>query len=49
MQSENPSTHVDFSELFKWQKLFYRIRELFNYLPLCNKDQSPILKADDPP
>ncbi|XP_046851960.1 propionyl-CoA carboxylase beta chain, mitochondrial-like isoform X1 [Xenia sp. Carnegie-2017] len=25
------------------------IRELFNYLPLCNKDQSPILKADDPP
>ncbi|CAB3992035.1 propionyl- carboxylase beta chain, mitochondrial [Paramuricea clavata] len=25
------------------------IRELFNYLPLCNKDQTPVLKAHDPP
>ena len=28
---------------------FFRIRELFNYLPLCNKDETPVIKADDPP
>lgn len=35
--------------VFAYLFLLFRIRELFNYLPLCNKDQAPVLSADDPP